>query len=365
VTSKLLPENNANDSGGTGSQDDSDIGRAPPRALADVLDSTGCIVDAVVTDVTIGDVAVIASSEFPSIMAYLLAWNLILQVFHVAAPEQRAEYARHIRRVGLLDHLMASIFRLMPQSPTVTISDSLVTGLPANKLSSTRNLLAEEPPLDVSDDKIIPETELRHLACSVYIHVLETLPALVRQWWTGLDKRSADVVDRFTTRYASPILVAREMQVLQVGDAVPGMTVKGRPVAREVVASYTFGDASMELLITLPANVPLGAVSVTGDERRLGVQKTQWRNWMLQLTMFLTYQNGSVVDGLMLWKRNVDKRFEGVDDCMICYSVLHGTSYHLPRMECRTCHKRFHSQCLYRWFDTSNNSACPLCRNLF
>ena len=76
-------------------------------------------------------------------------------------------------------------------------------------------------------------------------------------------------------------------------------------------------------------------------------------------------QNGSLVDGLQLWKRNVDKHFEGVDECYICYSVLHGSSYQLPRKQCRTCRKRFHAECLYRWFDTSNNSACPLCRNLF
>lgn len=76
-------------------------------------------------------------------------------------------------------------------------------------------------------------------------------------------------------------------------------------------------------------------------------------------------QNGSVLDGLQLWKRNVDKHFEGVEECYICYSVLHGSSYQLPRKQCRTCRKRFHAECLYRWFDTSNNSACPLCRNLF
>ena len=77
------------------------------------------------------------------------------------------------------------------------------------------------------------------------------------------------------------------------------------------------------------------------------------------------FQNGSVVDGLALWKRNVDKCFEGLDDCMICFSVVHAATYALPRLQCKTCHKRFHSACLYKWFSTSHNSACPLCRNLF
>ena len=61
-------------------------------------------------------------------------------------------------------------------------------------MSSTRNLLADEPLLDVRARNIDAETELRHLVCCVLLRALETLPALVRQWWTTLDRRSSDVV---------------------------------------------------------------------------------------------------------------------------------------------------------------------------
>ena len=33
-------------------------------------------------------------------------------------------------------------------------------------------------------------------------------------------------------------------------------------------------------------------------------------------------QNGNIIDGLELWKNNIDKKFDGVDDCMICFSVI-------------------------------------------
>lgn len=52
------------------------------------------------------------------------------------------------------------------------------------------------------------------------------------------------------------------------------------------------------------------------------------------------------MEGLALWKNNVDKRFEGVEDCMICFSVIHGFNYSLPKKACRTCKKKFHSACL-------------------
>lgn len=63
----------------------------------------------------------------------------------------------------------------------------------------------------------------------------------------------------------------------------------------------------------------------------------------------LCAQNGSIMEGLALWKNNVDKRFEGIEDCMICFSVIHGSNYSLPKKACRTCKKKFHSACLVRF----------------
>ena len=189
----------------------------------------------------------------------------------------------------------------------------------------------------------------------------------------------------------------------------------------------------MELVITLPVNHPLGVVAVDCG-KRVGVPANLWRNWMLQMTTFLTHQvytgreiaatcvrifvfdihahdaftlftwpafgfffvfrqpfsfcfkreknapkselrhavpkvglraqvlslfnlvtrhfmfvfpqNGSMLDGLALWKRNVDKKFAGVEECMVCFSVIHPSNYHLPKLQCKVCKKKFHSACL-------------------
>ena len=62
--------------------------------------------------------------------------------------------------------------------------------------------------------------------------------------------------------------------------------IRVRPSVREVVATYTVDDGSMELIVVIPANFPLGAVKVeTG--KKVGVGNNLWRNWMLQLTTFL------------------------------------------------------------------------------
>ena len=33
------------------------------------------------------------------------------------------------------------------------------------------------------------------------------------------------------------------------------------------------------------------------------------------------HQDGSILDAITMWKENLDKQFEGVEPCIICYSV--------------------------------------------
>uniref|UniRef100_A0A3Q2DVL2 E3 ubiquitin-protein ligase listerin n=1 Tax=Cyprinodon variegatus TaxID=28743 RepID=A0A3Q2DVL2_CYPVA len=209
------------------------------------------------------------------------------------------------------------------------------------------------------------ESELPHLACSVYYSTVQDLPAMVRLWWNSQEKRVSSAVEKFTSKYVSPVLSAQEISSVHDSTQMfDSMTVKARSAAREVIATYSVDDIYIELVIQLPQNYPLGSIAVESG-RRVGVAVQQWRNWMLQLSTYLTHQNGSIMEGLALWKNNVDKRFEGIEDCMICFSVIHGSNYSLPKKACRTCKKKFHSACLYKWFTSSNKSTCPLCRETF
>jgi hypothetical protein len=112
-------------------------------------------------------------------------------------------------------------------------------------------------------------------------------------------------------------------------------------------------------------------------------------------TYYCDGQNGSILEALLLWKSNIEKRTAGVDECTICYSVcyawttpprpvlvlnappptrvplhvhvqvIHSSVYQLPRLQCRTCRHKFHSACLYKWFQSATQSTCPLCRSEF
>ena len=85
---------------------------------------------------------------------------------------------------------------------------------------------------------------------------------------------------------------------------------------------------------------------------------------------------GGLGAALRLWRASVSKEFEGVEECLICYSVVLASAAAaggsggnsgagaLPRRACKTCGKKFHGACLYKWFRSSARAAsCPHCQS--
>lgn len=112
--------------------------------------------------------------------------------------------------------------------------------------------------------------------------------------------------------------------------------------SREIFATYSLEEAKMELSISLPSNYPLGAIKIDSTKHIAG--KLQAREIVKQLSIYLTHQNGRLYDGISLWKRNLDRKYEGVEECFVCYSVINQETCQLPRLTCKTCKKKFHSK---------------------
>eukprot|EP00794_Sanderia_malayensis_P000162 gene162-774_t len=261
------------------------------------------------------------------LLSYMFSWLCVLRMFRGAEADQRAAHANFFRKRGLVGPLLRILFSLLPYE----IGSQL-----------------GRDEFQVKGGNLSFHT-LRQCAFRVYLSALECIPAVIRSWCNNnMDRKSSSIIERFTCSYVSPILCSREIeQVSNTSKTFTNMAIKTRPAAREVVALYTVEEISMELVVKMSHSHPLGHVVVECG-KRVGVSNAQWRQWMLQLTMYLTQQNGTIVDGLSLWKRNVDKKFEGVEECMICFSVVHGTNYQLPTITCRVCKKKFHSACLIK-----------------
>jgi hypothetical protein len=123
------------------------------------------------------------------------------------------------------------------------------------------------------------------------------------------------------------------------------------------------------MIIKLPSSYPLKPVEIDGNKTEesipFGVGVKKWRAWMLASQAVMISQNGNILDSIKVFKRNISLHFQGVDDCAICYSIICSIDRTVPRKICKTCKHKFHGACLFKWFQTSNQSSCPLCRSTF
>ncbi len=96
---------------------------------------------------------------------------------------------------------------------------------------------------------------------------------------------------------------------------------------------------------------------------QVGISESRLRKWLLSISAFLRNGNGSLMDAIALWRSNAEREFDGAEECLICYAVVHPQTGALPRLKCRTCEKFFHGACLYRWFRSAGKSTCPHCQS--
>jgi len=167
----------------------------------------------------------------------------------------------------------------------------------------------------------------------------------------------------------SPTVIRSELATVTVW--VPTQDPADQPLdvkvsyANEITASLPLDDQEMSIRITLPATYPLSPVLVDSINR-VGIDEKKWRSWLLTTAGVINFSgtSGTLIEGLITWRKNVTGALKGQSECAICYSVV-SADRQLPNKRCGTCKNQFHASCLYKWFKSSSSSSCPLCRNAF
>ena len=131
----------------------------------------------------------------------------------------------------------------------------------------------------------------------------------------------------------------------------------------EVEARYTCDEVSISLLALFPLEYPLKGVAFEWKES-CGLPAKKLKNWQMLRRGMINNSNATLAEAVMLLAINIGKHYEGMDECPICYSVVHPSKKTLPKVKCQTCRGKFHRYCIYKWTKTSQKSSCPLCRSL-
>ncbi|KAF2878036.1 RING zinc finger protein-like protein [Massariosphaeria phaeospora] len=286
---------------------------------------------------------------------YLLSWLLVFDHLEHASFKVKNDYVDHIKEGDYLPGLLNFTFDFLGHAHNKPVDVS--------KLDITT----------YTPDIEAPKRDAQWLLTHLYFLSLKHIQSLAKSWYIACKSRPIAVtLEPWTEKFISPPVISAALQSVtdwstsqtsSDPDPDPPFAVKVAPRAREITASYTVDEQTMAMRITLPPAFPLANAHIEGINR-VAVNEQKWQSWLRTSLGAITIFNGSLIDALNTFKRNVDGAMKGQSECAICYSIV-GSDRKLPDKRCQTCKNLFHGACLFKWFKSSGSSSCPLCRNPF
>lgn len=302
--------------------------------------------------------------QFPvSIRSYLLSWKLVFDAYEGAAYKVRADFTNNLRTHGAMAPLMEFMFDVLGHSA-------------ANPLNLEREgLTAEETQyydLKIADS-LSEEKNMHWLLVHLFYLTLKFTPGLFKAWYLDCrSKQTKIAIEPWMSKYFSPLIVHDAIAEVEkwaksqeVDSDEKELIIKAHHNTREITAAYPIDDDGEEqqasILIKIKPNYPLDFVDVAGINR-VGCSERTWLSWLRITQGIITVSNGSVIDGLSTFRRNVVGALKGHVECAICYSFI-AVDKKMPDKKCATCKNLFHRDCLFKWFNSANQNTCPLCRS--
>ncbi|KAH7313192.1 hypothetical protein BKA65DRAFT_517509 [Rhexocercosporidium sp. MPI-PUGE-AT-0058] len=304
------------------------------------------------------------ASDFPStVRGYLLSWLIVYESYTTASLKVRNDYSELLKTENYISPLLNFMFVMLGHSD-------------ANPLNLERaridNSMIRHYDMWKANDSEPNERSMNWLLIHLYYLCLNYTPGLVRTWWFSCDSRQTSLaVDSWTRKFFSPLVVEDTLDEVEKwasnqeppADDEKDLVIKVSKRSKEIFAGYEVDELMMQIVIRFPDNYPLEGVKVEGLNR-VAVSEKKWLSWLRNTQGVITFSNGSIIDGLTAFQKNVTGALKGHTECAICYSII-GPDKKTPDKRCQTCSNLFHSNCLYKWFSSSNQSTCPLCRNPF
>ena len=219
-------------------------------------------------------------------------------------------------------------------------------------------------------DAEVEEKNMQLLLVHLYYLTLKFVPGLFKTWYIDCrSKQTRIAVEAWTTKYFSPLIIDDLMNDVQAwadSQEPPSadeqeLIVRVSRAAREVTAGYEVDESLASISIRIAQSYPIDGITVS-SLNRVAVTERKWQSWIMTTQGVITFSNGNIVDGLQVFRRNIVGALKGQGECAICYSII-STDKRMPDKRCSTCKNLFHRTCLYKWFQSSSQNSCPLCRN--
>ncbi|KAK9174046.1 RING/Armadillo-type fold domain containing protein [Cryptosporidium meleagridis] len=205
------------------------------------------------------------------------------------------------------------------------------------------------------------------LATRIILSLTTYFPRILREiWLRNSNNKTQAILQKLVINYFSPIIIPIELNhfpiiIEKVSNSDRKIAFDHNISSRTIKVSYSERGFTATLSFTFSQHHPL-VIPKVNIPSVVGVSKKQNSNWLISVIKAVRYKN--VTHAILTWINNLSLYLDGVEDCLICYSIVHSQYRSLPRKRCNTCNNIFHSECIYKWFRTSNKTTCPLCISL-
>ncbi|KAL7066192.1 zinc finger, C3HC4 type domain-containing protein [Cryptosporidium serpentis] len=208
------------------------------------------------------------------------------------------------------------------------------------------------------------------LAARILFSLLIRFPSVIRNLWQFSNSEKAQkCLQNMARHYFSPSLIKREIEMMPeivtnvTNDCSEDTSIKYmyNESSRILKINYENKEVEVSLIISFSQLHPL-IIPKASIPSIPGISKKQISHWLVPVIR--TIKHGTLGSAISIWAQNVHFHFRGIDECPICYSILHTQYKTLPRKSCQTCKHIFHSECIYKWFRLSHKTTCPLCVNI-
>ena len=304
----------------------------------------------------------------------ILMNNFVIKINDINKKQQQLQQSSVIKSSSTTTNMFEFVFDLNDFSTNYPCDDPNIS---ANMLSRCRWLHNHTG--NVFNKNIF----FSNLAIRVYDRLLSYFPALCRYWATNdvKDRVTRNIVSKITSSQFSPIILKNIFNSKKLNRTLKQLRTKNynnstyrldddvilklkcNSQTREIEALYICQEVTISMIALYPFDYPLKGVSFQWKET-CGLPPKKVKNWQMLLTGMVNNQNATITEAFMLLSINIFKHYQGIDECPICYSVVHPTKKTLPKVKCATCRGKFHRYCIYKWTKTSQKSTCPLCRSL-
>ncbi|KAF8849447.1 hypothetical protein BDZ45DRAFT_732224 [Acephala macrosclerotiorum] len=337
---------------------DNEAAEFPDELLSLLLDSE-CMqpLDRILgPNATPGDVDKIQTSR----RQVLLAWELIFSIIAWCPFQVRLSLQQQLKEHGQMNTLLLFINHFF------AASDGKLRPLSYYQLQDGIGAF------DAFDLSRGLEHSVAWLSASVYHDVLRFTPNLVREWHTAYTRAGKGFMADWTERNFTPTVIRDAID--EVHDWRGGSEVKEYEDGQQLIirlpttrgntitVSYEIDEQLCSISFTLPPLYPLAKIEVKSISR-VGIPHKNWEGLVKNIEGCVKFV-GTVIDGIEIFRQSITRFMKGHEQCSICYSVI-SEDMRVPEKKCATCRNTFHSKCLAKWFSSSNNNTCPMCRQNF